>query len=315
MISPYVTGSLALPDSTFRVSSGQYVGTTGAATQVSFGFQPTFVIVKGIAGGAADDPYVCYLGMGGFGARGSAFFNPAAIPTNGPITLGATGFGVDSGNAATNTGGATYQYLAIGGATGVDVWTGTYTGNGADGRPIGSTAGADFVMLIRRVTANGFSYRFSSEVGDASFNSTLAASAEIANGIQGMPPIGGTYSFEVGTMASVNGATRVIDWVAIKVPRSGGTCGSYVGTGVSGAAASAAPWTFNPLAALVKGGTATAPLLAIRDAEDSNSVLNNSTANVAGRVQSMPAGELVLGSNVQANQSGVTYHYLALIDT
>ena len=320
MISPYVIGAFAEPRGTFRVAAGRYTGVTGSAVTVTCGFQPQAIFVKSISAGASDDPVVCFFNMGGSGATGGcSTWEPPTIPSLGPIRVTGTGasagFSLDSGSAITNTGGGTYQYVALRGNVGTEVWTGTYTGDGADNRYIGSTGGANFVMLIRRVTANGISYRFSSETGDASFNSTMSASAEVANFIQELGASGATYTFQVGTAAHVNGATRVIDWIAVKVPLKGGTVGSYVGTGSSGATMSLSPWTFNADAVIIKGGTATAPIIAVRDFEDSSSVFSNSAVNQNSRIQRMPAGQIQVGSNVQVNQSGVTYHFLALTDT
>lgn len=295
------------PAGTFKVFSGTYTGTGATSGQtITLGCEPVVTIIKANATGAEDDSYIF---------SPSAAISSKIIPTTAQATYGysssGTGFSVPGPGTADplNSDGVAYFYASICGDS-TEVFSGSYTGNATDDRSItGVGFQPDMVFIKRANTVVGVIYRSTTMSTNNAFDLGGAAGAG-GNTIQDFE----TDGFQVGTSGAVNASGATYNYVAIKVPSGGGNCGNYTGnstdnTDITTTAAILPEWVF------IKGNAAVNPVMrGDANSGDQSSLLGNSLAVAANRIQALNADGFEVGTNGEVNTSATTYYYCALKD-
>jgi len=182
---------------------GSYSGTGVAQSITNVGFGPSFVAVMGPNATAAT------LRMTGM-TRAFAFDTGTGSTTQ-ITSLLSTGFSVGT-NAAVNTSGATYHYVAFDDVVGQSK-VAMYTGNATAGRAITGTGFQPSYVLVRAndtATSRAGRHRPASLAGTSSqgFNAT----ANVTTSITALQSTG----FQVGTDASVNANSIAYMYLALK---------------------------------------------------------------------------------------------------
>ena len=179
---------------------------------------------------------------------------------------------------------------------------GSYVGNGADARPITGVGFQPDVIIIKASTARAGIIRTSTMSGDAA-KVLGTATALQTNHIESLDADG----FTVGSHLDVNTSGTTYYWVAMKAG-SDLSVGSYVGNGSDNRSISGVG--FQPVWVITLG-----------DGDDSvfrpnilagdNSYLMTGTGKLTNRIQAFQADGFQIGNNVNVNESGTTFHYIA----
>jgi len=180
--------------------------------------------------------------------------------------------------------------------------TGSYLGNGTDNRVISGVGFQPDVVIIKAVTNRAGVIRTSTMSGDRSKNVT-SNGALSSNVIQSLTADG----FTVGTDTTVNTSGTTYYWVAMKTGNDL-TVGSYVGNGADDRSITGAGLQPVWVVTLADGDDSVfRPGPAAGDA----SYLMNGTAVVTNRIQALQADGFQVGSSVNVNENGTTFHYIA----
>ncbi len=189
-------------------------------------------------------------------------------------------------------------------APGTSMITGSYLGDGVDGKKIIIGFQPDLVILKAETAQNGVFRTSAYATNAAGFflnaaNGTATIKSFIAQG------------FTVGTGAEVNSVGVKYHWTALKIDPNALelAVGTYTGTGAS------LPITglgFTPDFVLTKGSSTTKSIF--RDSSDVGDVSHypDSTANGTGLITSLDSGGFTLGTHADVNGNGVVYYWFAL---
>ena len=183
------------------------------------------------------------------------------------------------------------------------VLTGSYVGDGVDGRAITAVGFQPDVVIVKGSDGNKEAVlRTSSMAADVSKELT-GATALLPNLVQSLTASG----FDVGNSDRVNAAGVTYQWIAFKASAGALTVGSYVGTGAAGRT--------------VTGLGFAADVLFVAGADSDEAVFRTTAAaeaydfsNAAGRtdwITSLDGDGFTLDNDARVNGSGTTYHYLA----
>jgi hypothetical protein len=180
--------------------------------------------------------------------------------------------------------------------------TGSYVGSGVDNRDITGIGFQPDVVIIKAATNRTGVVRTSTMSGDRAKilgNTGVLAADRIQSII--------ADGFTVGTNNTVNAWGVAYYWVAMKAG-SDLTVGSYVGNGADNRSITGVG--FQPVWVITLG-----------DGDDSafrpgplagdNSYLMTGTGKITNRIQALEAGGFQVGSSVNVNESGTTFHYIA----
>ena len=215
-------------------------------------------------------------------------------------------------NTLVNTSGMQYYWTAIAGS-GAELAVGSFVGNGVDGAtPISGLSFQPQCVFIRRrnLTTNFVAVKHAGMSGDSAYMLGNAA-AFTSNAIQSF----GADYVELGTSSNVNASTVTYDWVAFAPPSSYGAFGYYNGTGgdnfdaVTGLA-------FQPEFVFIKANnTQESVIRTSAHTGDDSSLISNSLANGANRIQAFNSDGFQVGTNAAVNAAGTPIHYFCLRST
>jgi predicted ribosomally synthesized peptide with SipW-like signal peptide len=236
-------------------------------------------------------------GDGGVSARGLAL-------VVGALAL-ALGVGIGVTHAAfSSTTTSPSNYTSDTRYDGLRLATGSYTGNGADGRKITSPNFRPDVVIIKADTAQIGVIRTSTMSGDAT-KLLSGGTALSTNHIESLDESG----FTVGTNARVNSSGVTYQWVALKSESLTLKVGTYTGSGV---ARSITGVGFSPSFVAVMGAGATAPVL--RMTGMTRAFAFDSGTGSTTQITSLDANGFSLGTDSAVNTNGTAYHYIAFED-
>ncbi len=293
---------------TWKVASGFYAGTGASLGITGLGFRPQFLIIKASGSTANDDPVIAWSGMSSAAPAtpAAAVIAPATAPATNIVTsYDSDGFTV-ANSALVNTSGMRYYWVAMAGA-GNEVAVGNYVGTGTDNRDV--ISGLTFqptVIFVRRRNLNSVfvNYKTAGMSGDSSYQ-LGNASAIAGNLIQQFNSDGA----QIGTNGGVNAAGATYDWIAFAPPTGYSDTGYYNGTGVDNNDALAG-LSYQPTFVLIKGNTTQESVMRTSsNVGDDASILNNSVANGANRIQAINSDGFQVGTNAGVNTAGIAYHY------
>ncbi len=299
-------GSDCTASGTFCV--GTYSG-TGAAQSINTGFQPDLVVTRDASTVAA------IWKSSSMGANENNYFHAAAADTGGQMikTLDASGFTVGTGNNA-NRSGHTFYFFAFKQVAGaMDV--GTYTGTGANktissSDDAGLTFQSDFTFMKNSTNA--------AAAGVATFDrgNFSVAFTDAAAGGKYFREQTSTGGFKVGTFSSVNGSGAPMYYASFggaAAPSTSGTyryaSGTYTGTG---SALSVTGLGFKPDLVIVKAANAAYAFFRTSNVPgDKSFYLGYNGAAIAALITSIDNDGFSIGTNLNANNTGVVFYWEA----
>ena len=177
--------------------------------------------------------------------------------------------------------------------------TGSYTGNGADNRQFTGVGFQPDVVIIKSAQARAGIIRTSTMTGDAAKN-VSSAGALAANLVQSLD----TDGFTVGSSQDVNWSGYTYYWVAMKAG-SDLSVGAYVGNGIDNRSITGVG--FQPVWVITMGNGDQSVFRPASVSGDS-SYLMTGTGQVTNRIQALQADGFQVGSNINVNESGTTFH-------
>lgn len=205
--------------------------------------------------------------------------------------------------ATTANTGSSFQAASIFPGA-IKMATGTYAGNGVDGRAIAVGFQPDFVIVKSESAREGVA-RTSTMAGDAT-KPLGSSTALTANYIQSLTATG----FTLGTNSRVNLAGDDYHWIAFKTNSQAMTVGSYTGNGA--ATRNITGLGFQPELVMVLGNSAQRAVL--RATGMSRSFQWDDGTGVTTGVTAFGADGFTLGNSATVNTNGVGYHYVAFND-
>ncbi|MDX6582240.1 MAG: hypothetical protein QOI10_1424 [Solirubrobacterales bacterium] len=282
-------------------ASGTYTGNGIDSRNITgLAFQPDLVIVKSAGATAATARTRTMTGDVSKSLAGAT-----ALSSNMIQSLLADGFQVGT-NAAVNTNGTVYQWVAMTSAVGT-LSVGSYVGDGSASRSISGLGyspeaamvlPADATVPLMRISGMTTSFRFDSATGTASAINSLDADG-----------------FTVGNSTSTNTAGTTYHWLTFNDSAGFVKTGSY--TGNNTAARSITGVGFVPEFVLVRSSsTTTARAGAWRPAAvaSTTSLDFAAVANQTTAITALQTDGFQLGTHVNVNASSNGYSYLALND-
>jgi hypothetical protein len=205
--------------------------------------------------------------------------------------------------ATTANTGSSFQSAAIFPGA-IKMATGTYAGNGADGRAIAVGFQPDFVIVKSDAAREGVA-RTSTMAGQDT-KPLGSSNAFQANYIQSLTATG----FTVGTNSRVNLAGDDYHWVAFKANSQAMTVGNYTGNG--GFNRSITGVGFQPELVMVLGDTA--QRAALRATGMSRTYQWDDGTGTTTGVTAFGADGFTVSNSAMVNTNGVGYHYIAFND-
>jgi hypothetical protein len=181
--------------------------------------------------------------------------------------------------------------------------SGTYPGNGVDGRAIAAGFQPDFV-IVKSTAGREAVARTSTMAGDVS-KGLGSATAFQANYIQSLTATG----FTVGTNNRVNVGTDTYHWVAFKANAQAMHVGNYNGNGTSQSPAGVG---FSPELVIVLGNTAQRGVMRANGMSRTFR-FDGLTGSTTG-VTAFGADGFSVGNSAEVNSNAVAYHYVAFND-
>lgn len=195
--------------------------------------------------------------------------------------------------------------LAVSAAT-AQMVSGSYSGNGADNRLIGTGFQPDFVM-VKNTSADDGMFRTSTMPSDASKRAT-GAQGLATNRIQSFDPIG----FRVGTDPDVNESGKTYHWMAFRALAGEIKAGSYTGNGADNRAITAVGFSPDTLF-IIPAGTAEAIFkvrsTVVPEAFSFLDAFGNTTW-----IKTLDSDGFTVGTDSRVNASGTVYHWVAWND-
>jgi hypothetical protein len=182
------------------------------------------------------------------------------------------------------------------------LYVSSYVGNGADARSITGVSFQPDVVIIKASTAQAGVIRTSTMGGDAA--KLLGSTAALqTNHIESLDADG----FTVGSNANVNTSGTTYYYTAMKAG-SDLKVGSYVGNGVDNRSITGVG--FQPVWVITLGDgddSVFRPAILAGD----NSYLMTGAGTITNRIQAFESDGFQIGSNVNVNESGAPFHYIA----
>ncbi|MGB6045519.1 MAG: DUF4347 domain-containing protein, partial [Pirellulales bacterium] len=183
--------------------------------------------------------------------------------------------------------------------------TGSYVGDGVDGRGItGLGFDPDLVIIKQGASGQNTVARTSAMTGDVT-KSFVDGIAEFANGIESLNGDG----FTVGTDATVNSSGQTYYWTAFKAAAGEMSVGSYTGDGLDDRSITGVG--FQADYAIVMGAGAHESVQRFQDQSGDASLEVGSSSPLANVIQAFEADGFQVGSDSRVNQSGQDYYYVA----
>jgi hypothetical protein len=205
--------------------------------------------------------------------------------------------------ATTANTGSSFQTASIFPGA-IKMASGTYAGNGVDGRAIAVGFQPDFV-IVKSEAAREAVGRTSTMAGQDT-KPLGSATALQANYIESLTATG----FTVGTNSRVNMAGDDYHWVAFKTNSQAMTVGNYTGNG--GFSRNITGVGFQPELVMVLSDTGQRAVL--RAAGMSRTFRFENGTGVTSGVTAFGADGFTLGNSAEVNSNGVAYHYIAFND-
>ena len=199
-------------------------------------------------------------------------------------------------------GGNTFTTAASFGGSAMRLATGTYTGDGVDNRQITGAGFQPDVVFIKCDCSQFPVARTSTMAGDATKVVGDTGGLQ-ANHVQTLDADG----FMTGNSANVNGAGNTYYWAAF---RAGDELklGTYVGDGTDNRSVTGVGFQPVWVGALGDGSDSVfRPATAAGDA----SYRFRSGGKLANRIQALEVDGFQIGTHLEVNSTGVTYHYIA----
>ena len=190
------------------------------------------------------------------------------------------------------------------------VRSGRYTGDGADGRAIYVGFQPD-VVFIKRDEGSGTGdpnypqARTSTMLGDTTKHMSFLGAGTYAGGIKSLDAAG----FTLGTSANVNGNGAPFYWMAFKAAAGQLKVGTYTGNGADNRSITGIGFAPDYVMLLPES---TSPPVHRSSAMPGEMTFGVDAGIYAtNTVQTLEADGFQVGTAAQANQGGVTYHYVA----
>ncbi|HLF71104.1 MAG TPA: hypothetical protein VI759_02995 [Dehalococcoidia bacterium] len=180
--------------------------------------------------------------------------------------------------------------------------TGSFAGDGVDNRTITGVGFTPDVVIVKCDCGQDGVVRTSTMVGDAS-KVISTTSALAADQVQSLDATG----FTVGTSLRVNGSGNTYHWIAMQAGTNLNV-GSYAGNATDNRSITGVG--FQP-AWVMTLGDAQNSIFRPGTVSGDVSFLVHGSGQLTDRIQAMQADGFQLGTNVDVNQSGVTFHYIA----
>lgn len=300
-------GSDCTVSGTFCV--GGYTGNGGNGRTISTGFAPGFVMIK------RDSSAQASFKTAEMAANQGEYFTNRTGVTNGRLfgSLGADNFAIGNRNNANN---APFYFVAF--KKDVSMQTGSYTGNSTDDRDVTAfSPGITPSWVITKNTGSTAAARYpvmsqKHSYGDSS-NYIAVNGLTQNNQIQKLQDGG----FQVGSGANANESGATIYWMAWAgspdLPSGSGTfsmaTGSYIGDGVTDRAITGL--SFRPDLVIVNGGSEYSLFRTSLMAPNTACLVSFSSACRSNAILDFTNDGFTLGTNSEANGSGIEYHWQA----
>lgn len=278
------------------IAHGTYVG-DGADNRdiaVSPSFAIKFVLLKR---NGASSAFLSISGMGD--AAKDLAANGSGTDANIIQSMGTGTFQVGNRFSDSNANGETYYYLAIGGDS-TEIVSGTYTGNGSDGRTITTNFLPEFVIVCPTGAFNPVG-RFGGMVGDLSIELNESGGTA-SNLIESFVATG----FTVGNDSRVNGGSNNYAYVAVKAVTGQTSTFSYTGNETDNRDITTPG--FQPSAVIIKGNNQNGVFRTASHIGDSCSLFTQAS-NPSNEIQSFISTGFQVGTGFRVNQSGTYYVY------
>ncbi len=211
------------------------------------------------------------------------------------------GIGVSTDQAADSGNTMTTGSVCFSSHNPMRLATGSYAGTGLDDRQITGVGFQPDAVIIRSSTARVGIVRTSTMNGDASkiLGDTGALAADL---IQSLDADG----FTIGTDARVNNSGETYYWAAMKAGCDLAV-GSYLGDGSDNRSIAVG---FQPVWVVTLGDGNDSTFRPGPISGDASYDMTG-TGKLTNRIQAMEANGFQIGSDVDVNKAGVTYHYIA----
>ena len=283
--------------------SGKYTGDGADNRQITIGFQPDAVFVKG----NSTTEMVCRTStmIGDVSKVMTANLDISTTP-NHIQALNTTGFEVGT-DSRVNENGKSYYWIAFQ-ATPDIMKVGSYVGNGTDDRSITGVGFQPDCVIILPDYTNYATHRTSAMSGDKTFkfDSTMSRT----NIVQALESDG----FQVGTDTYANGDGNTYHYIAWKVVVGKFAVGSYTGNGTDNRSITGVG--FQPEWVVIKDGTGTSEGVShptsLGTATDS-SLRFKATSNLANAIQALESDGFQVGTHSIVNTNANTYYYFAMV--
>jgi hypothetical protein len=279
------------------LKTGSYVGNgTDNRSVTGVGFQPDVVFVKCECGQLAAVRTSTMVGD-----ATKVISNSGSLQADHVQSLDADGFTIGT-SSRVNTAGATYHWVAMKAGTYLKV--GSHVGDGTDNRSIPGV-GFQAVWVMTMGDGDESWFRPSTVAGDASFR--VEGLDSFTNRIQALEPDG----FQVGSNVNVNELGTTFHYIAWKGAGEVVAQSTYVGNGADNRSITGVG--FQPQFVWVKRDVNNASSWRPASVSGDLSLLWDAAA-AANNIQLLEGDGFQLGTHARVNNSGGTYHYLALRD-
>ncbi len=185
-----------------------------------------------------------------------------------------------------------------------DLATGSYTGNGLDGRAITGAGFRPDVVIVKGNVAEAAVIRTSTMAGDAS-KVLASATAVVADRIQSLDADG----FTVGADADVNQNGVTYSWVGFRAVAGEVKAGSYAGNGNNNRSIGGVG--FQPDYVILFGAGATKGWQKPSTLGGNQSLPFDAAGRQNNRIKALEADGFRVAGDADVNAVGTTYHYVA----
>jgi hypothetical protein len=187
-------------------------------------------------------------------------------------------------------------------ATPMRVAAGSFTGDGADNRPIMGIGFQPDLVFVKCDCGQTAVVRTSAMASDASkdLTSTTALQADRIQSLDG-------DGFTVGTSVRVNNSGKTMHWIAMKAGDEL-VVGSYTGNGIDNRSITGVG--FQPVFVATFGDANDSTFRPSTVSGDASYVIDGSS-QVTNRIQALEADGFQVGTNANVNASSATYYYAA----
>lgn len=276
-----------------QMETGTYSGNGVDDRAITVGFQPDIVIVKSNSNSEA---HIRTSTMPANQDKAMVGAVSLASQTNRIQSFDSNGFIVGN-NSDVNSTGRNYYWVAWKASSG-NVAVGSYTGDGTSGRDItvgfnpliGFLMSASNYRAVFRTDAFANSYRFDTNA--------------VSNALTGDTPT----AFTVGNSNESNRSGTTYYYAMFASVSGQSDTGSYTGDGVSGRVINVG---FQPDFAVTKREGNNNPAWRTDDLTGSNSLRFSASAPQPNRMTALGVSGFTLGTNGDANSSGLTYSWFA----